>query len=1083
MPKNALTLLDVIILTKSQTKPLSSYLKRLNLELTKNNIAYKAIILDESRDGSLRQTVRVLSKYYPLEYKKKRSQSGKTFSVLEALVLSFSPYIAVLDIDSDYPPEIMSEMFELTQLYGLVLASELRVEKKPGSFSYKKIRLSGTIEPFVVKSDILRQIEAVDITKFNLLTPLIRTSLEMGFTVGQTKALINRHSYRKSKIKLLSLFREFGNQFVKFNLTSQKPLKIDPGDVNSMTGAGVIHHRAKFITHTTLEHKYSAVHTLVLWQKIALLSIIALILGFLAISPLNTLIALTAILTFAYFIDLTFNLILILRSLHFPPEIEISSQKINTLRDKELPVYTILCPMYREAKVLPDLLNSISKIDWPKDKLDVILLLEKDDKETVQTAYELDLPPYIRILIVPESQPKTKPKACNYGLNHAKGDFLVIYDAEDSPDPLQLKKVYLAFKQVSSDVKCIQAKLNYYNSNQNLLTRLFTAEYSLWFDVILTGLQTVNTVIPLGGTSNHFRTKDLLELEGWDPFNVTEDADLGIRLFKRGAKTAIVDSVTFEEANSNPKNWLRQRSRWVKGYIQTYLVHLRDPISFFRRHGWHTVLFHLSIGGKIAFMLINPFMWLTTISYFALNSLVGPTIESLYPPVIFYMAAASFVFGNFLFLYYYMIGLAKRKYWWLMKYVFLVPFYWLMASVAAGIAFYQLIVKPHYWEKTIHGLHLKDSPKKEKQKLNILIFNWRDIRHIWSGGAEVYVHEIAKRLVSLGHNVTLFCSNDRRSPSQEYIDGVKVVRKGGFYTVYLWAFIKYFFSFRKKTDVIIDSINGVPFFSPLFSRKPKIGLLYHIHQNVFRQNLSAPMASLACFLEGKLMPKVYKNTQMVTISPSSKIDMEKLGFGTSFPIEIINPGVEDSKFHPQKKTINPSILYLGRLKAYKSIDTLIRAMKLVVQKNPQATLKIAGFGESREYLEQLVKDLRLDKFVQFLGKVSEEAKVKLLSQSWIFVQPSSMEGWGISAIEANASGTPVIASDVPGLRDSVQNPHTGFLVTKGNAPEFAKKINLLINNEKLRHKLEKGSLKWSKNFSWSKSTDQFLKIIESSYGK
>jgi len=162
----------------------------------------------------------------------------------------------------------------------------------------------------------------------------------------------------------------------------------------------------------------------------------------------------------------------------------------------------------------------------------------------------------------------------------------------------------------------LQAKLNYFNPRQNLLTKLFTAEYSLWFDMILPGLQSIETFIPLGGTSNHFRRKDLLELKGWDPFNVTEDCDLGIRIFKEKKKTAIIDSVTLEEANSDLGNWLRQRSRWIKGYIQTYLVAMRHPVSFFREHGIHALIFQLLVGGKTAFVFINPLLWLATISYF-----------------------------------------------------------------------------------------------------------------------------------------------------------------------------------------------------------------------------------------------------------------------------------------------------------------------------------------------------------------------------------------------------------------------------------------------------------------------------------
>jgi cellulose synthase/poly-beta-1,6-N-acetylglucosamine synthase-like glycosyltransferase len=363
-----------------------------------------------------------------------------------------------------------------------------------------------------------------------------------------------------------------------------------------------------------------------------------------------------------------------------------------------------LCPLYKEAKVLPKFIDSISNLDWPKDRLEVLLLLEEHDRETINACENLKLPFFVKTVLVPHSYPKTKPKACNYGLGLATGEYVVIYDAEDSPDFYQLKKAYLGFRKVPGNVKCLQAKLNYYNSEQNLLTRLFTAEYSLWFDLILPGLQSIGTYIPLGGTSNHFRRKDLLQLEGWDPFNVTEDCDLGARIYNGGFRTAIIDSTTLEEANSNLVNWLRQRSRWIKGYMQTYLVHMRNPLQFARKYGKGFFFFQLVIGCRVVFLLINPILWLLTIGYFALHSLVGAGIEALYPAPIFYIAVGSLVAGNFLYLYYYMIGCARRGQYLLIKYIYTVPIYWIMGSFSALIAMYQLIVKPHYWEKTNHGL-------------------------------------------------------------------------------------------------------------------------------------------------------------------------------------------------------------------------------------------------------------------------------------------------------------------------------------------------------------------------------------------
>lgn len=483
---------------------------------------------------------------------------------------------------------------------------------------------------------------------------------------------------------------------------------IPPLSHQSMKGAGVFLKGKEFITHTTLPIEETAFYSLVFKQKAYLALAIVLIIFLFSFDPLGMLVRVIAVLSLLYFLDVLFNLYLIVKSLSLPVELKFTNEELQSLNGQDLPIYTILCPLYKEANVVDRFLSAIDKLDWPKDKLNVILLLEEDDLETKTELLSKRLPDYIMPAIVPLSEPKTKPKACNYGLTIARGEYLVIYDAEDEPDPQQLKKAYLGFSQVSPEVICLQAKLNYYNPKQNLLTRLFTAEYSLWFDIFLTGLQSIDTFIPLGGTSNHFRKDDLLKLQGWDAFNVTEDADLGVRLFKAGYKTAIIDSLTLEEANSRVGNWIRQRSRWTKGYIQTYFVHTRNPIQFFKEHGVNAWCFQFLIGGKIMFMYVNPILWVTTFSYFAFNALVGSAIESVYQGPVFYIAISSFVFGNLMFFYSYMIACAKRSQWDLLKYLIFVPAYWLLITIAAYVALYQFVFKPHYWEKTIHGLDARN---------------------------------------------------------------------------------------------------------------------------------------------------------------------------------------------------------------------------------------------------------------------------------------------------------------------------------------------------------------------------------------
>lgn len=475
-------------------------------------------------------------------------------------------------------------------------------------------------------------------------------------------------------------------------------------------GHGFVRNGVEYIHHSRLPSHETAFRRTSRKLKLTLIAVFLVFILGLTLSWHFTLTLIIALLTLIYFLDLLFNLFLVVRSYSKSPEVLVSEDEIKAQAEKNWPTYTIFCPLYKEWEVLPQFVTAMNRMDYPKDKLQVMLLLEEDDTETIRRVEEYNLPSYFETVIVPHSLPKTKPKACNYGLQKATGEFAVIYDAEDVPDPLQIKKAILAFEKAPANTICIQAKLNFYNPHQNILTRLFTAEYSLWFDLVLTGLQSIQAPIPLGGTSNHFRTKDLHEVKGWDAFNVTEDCDLGIRLVKKGYQTAIINSTTLEEANSDLGNWFSQRTRWIKGYLQTYLVHSRSPRAFLKKkRKLHVVTFQLIVGGKIMSLLINPLMWVITLTYFLFRSSFGDFIESFYPAPVLYMAFFSFIFGNFLYLYYYMIGCYKRDHDELVKYTIFVPFYWLAMSFAAWVAVYKLVVAPHYWSKTRHGLHLKNT--------------------------------------------------------------------------------------------------------------------------------------------------------------------------------------------------------------------------------------------------------------------------------------------------------------------------------------------------------------------------------------
>lgn len=1493
---------------------------------------------------------------------RKKGNSGKAYSLVEGFKHAEGSILCMIDGDLQYPPSSIPHMVKLLDYADIVVANRkvrqasfIRlIASKIFRFMFGRVLfgLGCDIQSGlkVFKKEVFKVVDPHPVSGWTFDLNFLYIAFLAGYRIKNYDITFSLRKYGFSKVNILKTAFEISINAIRLRIKSKNIIIIPPEENELMINAGLAYKKRRYITHTTLPQKYSAIHTLIFRQKLFIIMLILLITGSILFWPLEAIRNILLILSTIYFLDAAFSLLIVMKSFNERIDISIPDDEIKQLNETTLPVYSILCPLYKEAYILPQFIEAIAKIDWPKEKLDVLLLLEEDDRETIQAIEQIPLPLYIRKIIVPDSQPKTKPKACNYGLSKAIGEYIVIFDAEDIPDPLQLKKVYLAFNKIAKNIVCLQAKLNFYNPNQNILTRFFTAEYSQWFDITLMGLQSLNTSIPLGGTSNHFKKDILLQLKGWDPFNVTEDADLGIRLFKNGYRTAIIESTTYEEANSKIPNWIRQRSRWIKGYMQTYYVHMRDALPFAKKYGIHFWYFQVIIGGKIAFMFINPFLWVTTILYFSYYSFAGPTIEKVYLAPALYLGVVSLVFGNFVFMYSYMLGCAKRSQWDLLRYIFFVPFYWLIISYSALIACYQLIVKPFYWEKTTHGLYLQSQKKRQKVyipkvqegirpipvpipipvtpvplrpaysiakskdsvkekrtiisqkrifnpmsysfitgqaiqfgifiyvnrlvslsdagklgllfgiltliptitqsirlvvhdniiyfnkrygedtayyfwtfirsrflfvaiiisalwlsllpffsqylhienqpvilftpvvllsliiavdhgflsskqknytlsfitllnpfvtftvcflfikqytpehiytsmsisslvtfvtgwfiaelnkpvlsekiifmhlsypkkklilsllsglsmmflfsidsiivrhaisdidtgtyalisaigkivlfintlpaylllsplantikkntdnksrfkiallltittsvftfiifgigkelsipllygqrseliisfmlqfmiavtllsfanvfiqyyisqqvysfavltlifsaleiflinnsngigdiinmllitgfvsvfstvllhthirvvrsldsnirgffsifndsislqrngKLQILIFNWRDKKHKQAGGAELYIHEIAKQWTNDGNHITVFCGKDKNSERNEFIDNINYIRRGGRYSVYIYAFIYYILYFKGHFDVIIDSENGIPFFTPLYVKEPVLLLIHHIHKDIFKDQLPFPLHLVASVLETKVMPFVYRNKKVITVSESTRKEFEKLPFSKPELIYVINPGINPEIYSDKKKLEYPALLYLGRLKKYKNIEFLINTFPKILKRYRNVRLTIAGEGELHSDLEQRVRKLNLDNNIKFAGYVSEGVKTQLLGESWMVLQPSKVEGWSISVIEANACGTPVIGMNVNGLRDSIIHNKTGLLFSKNSEDQYLNSVFTLIDNSSMRQDLSRMARQWSLTFSWTKSARELYSLI------
>lgn len=371
-----------------------------------------------------------------------------------------------------------------------------------------------------------------------------------------------------------------------------------------------------------------------------------------------------------------------------------------------LPVVSVMVALYHESDIATRLVKRLGNLNYPRELLDILLVVEADDSMTRNALATAQLPSWMRVVVVPGGSVKTKPRALNFALDHCRGSIVGIYDAEDAPEADQIRKVVERFHARGPEVACLQGVLDFYNPRSNWLSRCFTIEYATWFRILLPGIEKLGLAVPLGGTTLFFRRAALERLGRWDAHNVTEDADLGMRIARHGFRTELIDTVTQEEANCRVVPWIKQRSRWIKGFMMTWATHMRTPRLLWRQLGTRRFIgFQMLLLGSVLNALLAPFLW----SFWLVPLGFSHPIAERLPDAVFTLLCVLFFATEVVSVAISMRGLGKTKHGLSFLWVPTLYFYHPLATLAAYKAAWEMLTRPFYWEKTSHG-HFDQTP-------------------------------------------------------------------------------------------------------------------------------------------------------------------------------------------------------------------------------------------------------------------------------------------------------------------------------------------------------------------------------------
>ncbi len=711
---------SVIIPTYNEAGNVRSLIARLETVLMGGGVVeYEIIFIDDNSTDSTYEHLLILCKNRPyIKIFRKVGKKGKSYSILEGLLHAQYEVIVMIDADLQYPPEAIPQMLAQLSICDIVVANRnIRHTSRARtilSSSFNKIfgrfvlNLNTDIQSGlkVFRRAVFHNLH-LSPSKWGFDYEFLYKAKRMGWRIGEVPIEFAERTHGESSVHTLRTGIElaWGSIILRARYLLRTILKFLDYPHHSESQPLNFKSDQDFLflsaIHSAKKHFYSETVSLVIFLLILSGGLAYGVQVLFGISIFVLVSGLTAIFYLSF---LFFKIRVIYHTVTDSPAIDFSDKEIADLRDEELPMYTILIPLYREEGIIPQIISAMTAIDYPPNKLDVIITLEEYDYPTINAIAAANPPAYFKTCILPNVHPKTKPKALNVAFLDVKGEFLVIYDAEIIPDQNQMKKAVLAFRKYPQ-IGALQTYLDHYNPRQSLITKLFNAEFSFHYDFFLPGLQKLGFPIPLSGHSTHFRTEILRKVGAWDPYNMTEDCDLGIRLCRYGVQIGMLKSASQEEATVSFKSWILQRTRWMKGFIQTSIVHLRHPLRFKNEvGGWKNFVgFFFIVPGTIIVNLINFIFWLILVVWIVAKP---PIIQSLFPAPILYISVFSFVVGNFFFMYMNLLASYRRGRYDLVKYNLLSFVYWIMLAVATMRAAIEFFTKPYHWAKTEHGTHL-----------------------------------------------------------------------------------------------------------------------------------------------------------------------------------------------------------------------------------------------------------------------------------------------------------------------------------------------------------------------------------------